>query len=78
MELLRFKLFLENFQDGRNPQDQGDMARHGLKGKSISQLKKVRGSKTASPRSKQLAHWFINMHKPKQHYSTKKHKTVKD
>jgi hypothetical protein len=68
----------ENFQDGRNPQDKGDMARHGLKGKSIAQLKKVRGSKTASPRSKQLAHWFINMHKPKQHYSTKKHKTVKD
>jgi len=78
MELLTFKLFLENFQDGRNPQDRGDMARHGLKGKSIAQLKKVRGSKTASPRSKQLAHWFINMHKPKQHYSTKKHKTVKD
>jgi hypothetical protein len=63
MELLTFKLFLENFQDGRNPQDKGDMARHGLKGKSISQLKAVRGSKTASPRSKQLAHWYINMHK---------------
>jgi hypothetical protein len=53
----------ENFQDGRNPQDKGDMARHGLKGKSITQLKAVRGSKTASPRSKQLAHWYINMHK---------------
>ena len=78
MELLKFKVFLENFQDGRNPQDRGDMARHGLKGKSIAQLKKVRGSSSASPRSKQLAHWFINMHQPKQHYSTKKHKTVKD
>ena len=80
MELLTFKLFLENFQDGRNPQDKGDMARHGLKGKSISQLKKVRGSKTASPRSKQLAHWYINMNQGKQkmHYSNKKHKTVKD
>ena len=49
--------------DGRNPQDKGDMARHGLKGKSISQLKKIRSSKTASPRAKQLAHWYINMHK---------------
>ena len=60
-----FKLFLENFMDGRNPQDKGDMGRHGLKGKSISQLKKVRSSKTASPRQKQLAHWFINMHSKK-------------
>jgi len=49
--------------DGRNPQDKGDMSRHGLKGKSISQLKKIRSSKTASARTKQLAHWFINMHK---------------
>ena len=80
MELLTFNLFLENFQDGRNPQDKGDMARHGLKGKNIGQLKAVRGSKTASPRAKQLAHWFINMHQGKQkmHYSTRKHKTVKD
>jgi hypothetical protein len=53
----------ENFQNGKNPQDKGDMARHGLKGKSIAQLKKIRSSSTASPRSKQLAHWFINMHK---------------
>jgi len=47
--------------DNRNPQDKGDMARHGLKGKSISQLKKIRSSETASPRAKQLAHWRINM-----------------
>ena len=47
--------------DGRNPQDKGDMARHGLKGKSIAQLKKIRSSETASPRQKQLAHWRINM-----------------
>lgn len=53
----------ENFIDKRNPQDKGDMARHGLKGKSITQLKKIRSSKNASPRAKQLAHWFINMHK---------------
>lgn len=78
--MLKFKTFLENFQDGRNPQDKGDMARHGLKGKSITQLKAVRGSKTASPRAKQLAHWFINMHRGRQktRYSTRKHKIVKD
>jgi hypothetical protein len=75
MELLTFRSFLENFQDGRNPQDKGDMARHGLLGKSIAQLKAVGSSKTASPRAKQLAHWFINMHKT--HYSLRKHKTVK-
>lgn len=64
MELLDFRSFVaENFQDGRNPEDKGDMARHGLKGKSISSLKKVRSSKSASPRAKQLAHWYINMHK---------------
>jgi hypothetical protein len=59
---MKFKQFLENFMDGRNPQDKGDMARHRLKGKSIAQLKKVRSSDAASPRQKQLAHWFINMH----------------
>lgn len=53
----------ENFMDGRNPQDKGDMARHGLKGKSKSELKKIRSSPNASKRSKQLAHWFLNMHK---------------
>ena len=52
----------ENFKDGRNPQDKGDMARHGLKNKTIAQLKKVRGSDSASPRKKQLAHFYINMH----------------
>jgi len=56
-----FKSLRENFMDNRNPQDKGDMARHGLKGKSITQLKKVRSSETASPRQKQLAHWRINM-----------------
>jgi hypothetical protein len=53
---------VENFADGRNPQDKGDSARHGIrKGISIAQLKKIRSSKTASPRKKQLAHWQINM-----------------
>jgi hypothetical protein len=62
--MISFLSFInENFMDGRNPQDKGDMARHGLKGKSVSQLKKIRSSDSASPRKKQLAHWFINMHK---------------
>lgn len=56
-----FKQIRENFLDGRNPKDKGDMARHGLKGKTISQLKKIRSSDTATPRQKQLAHWRINM-----------------
>lgn len=61
--MITFKQFTENFKDGKNPHDKGDMARHGLEGKSISQLKKIRSSDSASPRAKQLAHWFINMHK---------------
>ena len=55
----------ENFMDGLNPQDKGDMARHGLKNKTIAQLKKIRGSDSASPRKKQLAHFYINMHSEK-------------
>lgn len=56
-----FRKLRENFLDGRNPEDKGDMSRHGLKGKTVSQLKKVRSSTSASPRQKQLAHWRINM-----------------
>ena len=52
----------ENFKDGRNPQDKGDAARHGLKGKSAAELKSIRSSDKASPRKKQLAHWLLNMH----------------
>lgn len=56
----------ENFLDGKNPQDKGDSARHGIKkGSSISDLKKIRSSDTASPRKKQLAHWQINMRQGK-------------
>jgi hypothetical protein len=52
----------ENFQDGRNPQDRGDSARHGIpKGATIALLKKIRSSPNSSPRKKQLAHWQINM-----------------
>jgi hypothetical protein len=57
----------ENFADGKNPQDKGDSKRHGIpKGASISQLKKIRSSDSASPRKKQLAHWQINMRQGKQ------------
>ncbi|NCZ97394.1 hypothetical protein EBZ02_09675, partial [bacterium] len=53
---------VENFADGKNPQDKGDSKRHGIKkGISIAQLKKIRSSDSASPRKKQLAHWQINV-----------------
>lgn len=56
----------ENFQDGRNPQDKGDSRRHGIPKKAtLTQLRKIRSSKTASPRKKQLAHWQINMRQGK-------------
>lgn len=62
-KMLEIEEMEENFMDGKNPEDKGDMARHGLKGKSIAQLKKIRSSDSATPRQKQLAHWYINMHK---------------
>jgi len=63
MELLKFKEYMaENFKDGRRPQDKGDAARHGLKGKSATELRSIRSSDSASPRKKQLAHWLLNMH----------------
>ena len=65
--MFKFESVQENFQDGRNPQDKGDSARHGIaKKSSISALKKIRSSPTASKRKKQLAHWQINMRKGKQ------------
>lgn len=57
-----FKHMGENFKDGRHPEDKGDSARHGLKGKSAAELKRIRSSDSASPRKKQLAHWLLNMH----------------
>lgn len=60
----------ENFADGKNPQDKGDSARHGIPKKaSISTLKNIRSSDTASPRKKQLAHWQINMRQGKKRSS---------
>ena len=56
------KMALENFADGRNPQDKGDSKRHGIaKKSSLASLDKIVHSKTASPRKKQLAHWQANM-----------------
>ena len=57
-----FKHMGENFKDGRHPEDKGDSARYGLKGKSATELKQIRSSDSASPRKKQLAHWLLNMH----------------
>jgi len=52
----------ENFADGRGPGRAGDSKRAGIpKGATITQLKRIRSSKTASARKKQLAHWQINM-----------------
>jgi hypothetical protein len=53
----------ENFMDGKGPGKPGDAARHGLKGKSATELKSIRSSDTASPRKKQLAHFMLNMTK---------------
>ena len=56
----------ENFADGKGPGRPGDSKRAGIpKGASIAQLKKIRSSKTACPRKKQLAHWQINMRQGK-------------
>lgn len=54
----------ENFIDGKNPQDKGDSARHGIPKKATkAELEKIRSSDSASPRKKQLAHWQLNMRK---------------
>ena len=56
----------ENFADGKGPGRPGDSKRAGIpKGATIAQLKRIRSSKTASARKKQLAHWQINMRQGK-------------
>jgi protein-tyrosine-phosphatase len=56
----------ENFIDGKNPQDKGDSARHGIPKKATkAELEKIRSSDSASPRKKQLAHFQLNMRKGK-------------
>jgi peptidoglycan hydrolase-like protein with peptidoglycan-binding domain len=53
----------ENFADGKNPQDKGDSARHGIpKGATMAQLEKAA---KAPGRKGQLARWQINMRRGK-------------
>ena len=50
---------VENFADGRNPQDKGDSKRYGVPTKaSVSTLRKVAKQ---GGRKGQLAHWMANM-----------------
>jgi len=63
---MKIREVTENFADGRGPGRPGDSKRAGIpKGATIAQLKKIRSSKTASARKKQLAHWQINMRQGK-------------
>jgi hypothetical protein len=51
---------LENFADGRNPQDKGDSKRHGINTKaSVSSLRKT--AKNSSGEKQRMAHWLANM-----------------
>ena len=53
------EIITENFADGKNPQDKGDSARHGIpKHASISSLRKIAKQ---GGRKGQLAHWQANM-----------------
>ena len=59
------KTMFENFADGKNPGDKGSLKAK-VKGKvTLSKAKKLKSKKNATPRDKQLANWFINMHKGK-------------
>ena len=56
---MRINELLENFADGKNPQDKGDSKRHGIpKHTSLSQLDKIGHG---SGRKAQLARWQANM-----------------
>ena len=56
---MRISELLENFADGRNPQDKGDAKRHGINTKaSVSSLRKTAKQ---GGRKGQLAHWLANM-----------------
>lgn len=53
------EFIIENFADGRNPQDKGDSKRHGINTKaSVSSLRKTAKQ---GGRKGQLAHWLANM-----------------
>ncbi len=64
---------LENFKDGRNPQDKGDSKRHNVptKGK-ISTLRKI--AKQGGRRG-QLAHWMANMRSGRKKKSNEEYAT---
>ena len=54
------EFILENFADGRHPEDKGDSKRLGVPTKSsVSSLRKY--AKSHSGRKAQLAHWMANM-----------------
>jgi hypothetical protein len=54
---------MENFADGKNPQDKGDSVRHGIpKGATMAQLEKASHAKG---RKGQLARWQLNMRRGK-------------
>ena len=56
---MRISELVENFADGRNPQDKGDAKRHWINTKaSVSDLRKTAKS---GGRKGQLAHWLANM-----------------
>ena len=56
---MRIDELLENFADGRHPEDKGDSARHGIpKHASLSQLDKIGHG---SGRKAQLSRWQANM-----------------
>ena len=60
---MRISELLENFADGKNPQDKGDSVRHGIpKGATIAQLEKAA---KAPGRKGQLARWQLNMRRGK-------------
>lgn len=56
---MRISELVENFADGRHPEDKGDSKRHGIpKHASLSSLDKIGRS---SGRKAQLARWQANM-----------------
>ena len=57
---MRINELLENFANGRNPQDKGDSKRYGINTKaSVSSLRK--SAKHSSGRKRELEHWLANM-----------------
>jgi len=53
------ELLTENFADGKNPQDKGDSARHGIPKKATAA--ELKSAASAKGRKGQLARWQMNM-----------------